>query len=76
MRVAINHLDRVHSWVDLCERAFCSPDFDVVYGYGRADAVAWLEERLARYGHTHSVDEIGAAYDAWPPEAGGVAVKV
>ena len=60
-----------HPWPALCEQALCSPDFDVVYGLNRTEAITWLNERLARYGHGRSLDDIAAAYDAWPPDEEG-----
>jgi len=58
-----------HPWLRLCDFAYCSPDFDVVYHFDRTQAVVWLKARLLRYGHDVSHADLEAAYDTWPPGA-------
>ncbi len=53
------------AWLDLCDKALCSPDFEVVHGFSDDEAVTWLHERLARYGHAVAVADVRAALKEW-----------
>jgi hypothetical protein len=60
----------MHLWPALCERARCSPDFDVVYGFDEERAIGWLQGRLADNGYLASTAEVRRAYRSWPPKTG------
>lgn len=59
----------VHPLIALCERAQCSPDFDVVNGYDEERAIGWLQARLAERGYLAGTEEVRKALRTWHQRA-------